>query len=54
MLFVVDTNSRTAEQVEADTFSSLKVTERFDLQEWAIARLLEFKKIFGPLLAAIV
>lgn len=37
MLFVVNTTARIAKEVEADTFSNLKVTERYDLQEWVLA-----------------
>jgi hypothetical protein len=38
MLFLVDTKQRTATPAEAETFSTLGLTERYDLQEWVLAQ----------------
>lgn len=37
MLFVVNTTTRSAERVDPETFVDLKMTERYDIQEWVIA-----------------
>lgn len=37
MLFFVNTTTRSAERVDADTFANLKMTERYDIQEWVLA-----------------
>lgn len=37
MLFIVNTTTRSAERVDPGTFVDIKMTERYDIQEWVIA-----------------
>jgi hypothetical protein len=37
VLFLVDTNARSATPIEPENLSDLKLSERFDLQEWVLA-----------------